>query len=76
MNAEPAIGIGAVVSRGGRPDLARPRLGSVRASTLLIVGGRDDVVLDLNRRAKAELCCENNLAVVPGRAREATAALH
>jgi putative phosphoribosyl transferase len=64
--AEPGTGIAAVVSRGGRPDLARPRLGSVRAPTLLIVGGRDDVVLDLNRRAQAELRCENNLAVVPG----------
>ena len=64
--AEPGTAIAAVVSRGGRPDLARPRLGSVRAPTLLIVGGRDDVVLDLNRRAQDELRCENNLAVVPG----------
>ena len=64
--AEPGTGIAAVVSRGGRPDLASPRLGSVRAPTLLIVGGRDDVVADLNRRAQAELRCENNLAVVPG----------
>ncbi|MFD5103680.1 phosphoribosyltransferase, partial [Streptomyces albidochromogenes] len=58
--------IGAVVSRGGRPDLARPRLGDVRAPTLLIVGGRDTLVLDLNRRAQAELRCENRLEVVPG----------
>ncbi|GAA1502472.1 phosphoribosyltransferase family protein [Streptomyces albidochromogenes] len=58
--------IGAVVSRGGRPDLARPRLGDVRAPTLLIVGGRDTLVLDLNRRAQAELRCENRLDVVPG----------
>ena len=36
------------------------------APTLLIVGGHDDVVLDLNRRAQAELCCENDLAIVPG----------
>ena len=64
--AEPEADIAAVVSRGGRPDLARPRLGWVRAPTLLIVGGRDDVVLDLNRRAQAELRCENDLAVVPG----------
>ncbi len=64
--AEPGAGIAAVVSRGGRPDLARPRLPAVAAPTLLIVGGRDEVVLDLNRRAQAELRCENRLAVVPG----------
>ena len=64
--AEPGAGIAAVVSRGGRPDLARPRLVAVTAPTLLIVGGRDEVVLDLNRRAQAELRCENDLAVVPG----------
>jgi putative phosphoribosyl transferase len=64
--AEPGAGIAAVVSRGGRPDLARPRLGAVTAPTLLIVGGDDEVVLDLNRRAQAELRCENDLAVVPG----------
>ena len=64
--AEPGAGIAAVVSRGGRPDLARPRLGAVTAPTLLIVGGNDDVVLDLNRRAQAGLHCENHLAVVPG----------
>jgi len=64
--AEPGTGIAAVVSRGGRPDLAGRRLSSVRAPTLLIVGGRDDVVLGLNRQAQAELRCENQLAVVPG----------
>ena len=64
--AEPGAGIAAVVSRGGRPDLARPRLAAVTAPTQLIVGGRDEVVLDLNRRAQAELRCENDLAVVPG----------
>jgi putative phosphoribosyl transferase len=64
--AEPGADITAVVSRGGRPDLARPRLAAVTAPTLLIVGGRDEVVLDLNRRARAELRCENDLAVVPG----------
>ncbi|MGW7055309.1 phosphoribosyltransferase family protein [Streptomyces sp. NPDC054887] len=58
--------VGAVVSRGGRPDLARPRLGDVRAPTLLVVGGRDSLVLDLNRRAQAELRCENRLEVVEG----------
>ena len=64
--AEPGAGTAAVVSRGGRPDLARPRLAAVTAATLLIVGGHDEVVLDLNRRAQAELRCENDLAVVPG----------
>ena len=63
---EPEAGIGAVVSRGGRPDLAGPRLAVVTAPTLLIVGGHDDVVLDLNRQAQAQLRCESHLAVVPG----------
>ena len=63
--AEPGAGIAAVVSRGGRPDLARPRLAAVTAPVLLIVGGHDPV-LDINRRAQAELRCENDLAVVPG----------
>lgn len=64
--AEPATGVAAVVSRGGRPDLAAPRLADVTAPTLLIVGGRDEVVLDLNREAQAQMRCENDLAVVPG----------
>ncbi|MFD7256142.1 phosphoribosyltransferase family protein [Streptomyces sp. NPDC059874] len=64
--ADPDADIGAVVSRGGRPDLAGPRLGDVRAPTLLIVGGRDMTVLELNRQAQAELSCENRLDVVPG----------
>jgi putative phosphoribosyl transferase len=63
---EPDAAVAAVVSRGGRPDLAGPRLGSVRAPTLLVVGGRDDVVLDLNQQAAALLRCEHRLAVVPG----------
>jgi putative phosphoribosyl transferase len=58
--------IAAVVSRGGRPDLAAARLAEVTAPTLLIVGGLDHVVLELNRRAQAQLRCENRLAVVPG----------
>jgi putative phosphoribosyl transferase len=62
---EPGADIAAVVSRGGRPDLAAPRLAAVTAPTLLIVGGHDDVVLDLNRRAQAQLRCESRLAVVP-----------
>jgi len=58
--------IGAIVSRGGRPDLASAALRIVAAPTLLIVGGADTVVLDLNRAALAELRCEKHLAVVPG----------
>ncbi len=58
--------VGAVVSRGGRPDLAGPRLRHVRAPTLLIVGGFDDVVIELNRQAAALLACEHELVVVPG----------
>ncbi|MER7733799.1 phosphoribosyltransferase family protein [Streptomyces erythrochromogenes] len=58
--------IGAVVSRGGRPDLAGPRLAAVRAPTLLVVGGSDTTVLDLNRAAQRELRCANRLEVVPG----------
>jgi len=58
--------IGAVVSRGGRPDMAVPRLGLVRAPTLLVVGGDDQAVLELNREAAALLRCEHELAVVPG----------
>jgi putative phosphoribosyl transferase len=63
---EPGADIAAVVSRGGRPDLAWPRLPAVTAPTLLIVGGEDVVVLDLNRQARARLRCENRLTVVPG----------
>ncbi|MGW4394185.1 phosphoribosyltransferase family protein [Amycolatopsis nivea] len=58
--------VAAVVSRGGRPDLAAPRLAMVTCPTLLIVGSRDPVVLDLNRRAQESLRCPNQLAVVPG----------
>ncbi len=63
---EPGADVRAVVSRGGRPDLAGERLGEVRAPTLLIVGGNDDVVLGLNRQAVARLHCENRLVVIPG----------
>ncbi|MFI1564915.1 phosphoribosyltransferase family protein [Streptomyces sp. NPDC020490] len=63
---EPGARIAAVVSRGGRPDLAGPRLPAVTAPTLLIVGGHDELVLDLNRDAQSRLHCENRLAVVPG----------
>lgn len=58
--------IGAVVSRGGRPDLAGSRLAEVSAPTLLVVGGGDDVALELNRLALQELRCPAALEVVPG----------
>jgi putative phosphoribosyl transferase len=58
--------IAAVVSRGGRPDLAGNRLGHVTAPTLLIVGGADTEVLSLNRDAQRSMRCENRLTVVPG----------
>lgn len=58
--------VSSVVSRGGRPDLAMARLGAVRAPTLLIVGGRDTTVLELNRRAQEALNCPSLLHVVPG----------
>lgn len=58
--------VAAVVSRGGRPDLAGPALAAVRAPTLLIVGGDDRSVLELNRAAQARLRCPTELVVVPG----------
>jgi dienelactone hydrolase len=58
--------IGAVVSRGGRPDLAMPALDRVQSPTRLIVGGLDDIVIDLNRQAYAKLKTEKDLAIVPG----------
>lgn len=58
--------IAAVVSRGGRPDLAPEALGRVKAPTLLIVGSDDDTVLDLNLRAAKRLLCEHRVEVVPG----------
>ncbi|EYR64995.1 DeoR faimly transcriptional regulator [Actinotalea ferrariae CF5-4] len=64
--AGPAASVAAVVSRGGRPDLAALRLTSVRAPTLLVVGGDDPVVLDRNERALRMLRCPARLVVVPG----------
>ena len=58
--------IAAVVSRGGRPDLAGGRLEAVTAPTLLIVGERDEVVLELNREAQRRLSARSELVVVPG----------
>ncbi|MEU2063337.1 phosphoribosyltransferase family protein [Streptomyces sp. NPDC013455] len=64
--ADPEARPAAIVSRGGRPDLAGPRLPAVTAPTLLVVGGADPVVLELNREAQARLRCESRLEVVPG----------
>jgi putative phosphoribosyl transferase len=64
--AERPAAIGAVVSRGGRPDLAGPYLPRVQAPTLLIVGGNDFQVIELNRAAFAQLRCEKELVIVPG----------
>ncbi len=64
--ADQGTQVGAVVSRGGRPDLAAPRLAHVSAPTLLIVGGGDDVVIALNREAAQHLRCEHHLEIVPG----------
>jgi putative phosphoribosyl transferase len=64
--AEPTCPVEAIVSRGGRPDLAAPRLELVRAPTLLVVGSRDEIVLDLNHEARRQLRCEHSLAVVDG----------
>ncbi|MDD4859041.1 MAG: dienelactone hydrolase family protein [Dehalococcoidales bacterium] len=58
--------VSAVVSRGGRPDLALPVLNRVKAPTLLIVGGADYQVIDLNRKALAALKAESKLVIIPG----------
>lgn len=59
-------GIAAVVSRGGRPDLAEQALAQVHAPTLLLVGGNDETVLRLNRQALAQLPATKELVVIPG----------
>jgi dienelactone hydrolase len=68
LNAAATFGstIGAVVSRGGRPDLAMDALANVQSPTLLIVGGLDDVVIDLNRQAYEKLQTKKHLAIVEG----------
>jgi len=58
--------IGAVVSRGGRPDLAGDALPKVEAPTLLIVGGDDHVVIELNEQARTQMKCECKIEIVPG----------
>ena len=64
--AQLSQGIGAVVSRGGRPDLAGDALPKVYAPTLLIVGGNDDIVIELNEMARDQMRCEAKLVIVPG----------
>ena len=58
--------VGAVVSRGGRPDLASEALPKVQAPTLLIVGGNDDIVIELNEQARDRMRCEAKLEIIPG----------
>ena len=58
--------VGAVVSRGGRPDLAGDALPKVQAPTLLIVGGNDDIVIELNETARDQMRCEVKLEIIPG----------
>jgi len=57
--------VGAVVSRGGRPDLAGDALPKVQAPTLLIVGGQDDIVIELNEMARDQMHCQVKLEIVP-----------
>jgi putative phosphoribosyl transferase len=64
--ADPRSQVAAVVSRGGRPDLAGARVSDVRAPTLFIVGGEDHAVLELNRGAQQLMTCPTSLRVVPG----------
>ena len=64
--AERSNAIRSVVSRGGRPDLAGPSLQRVKSPTLLIVGGDDLPVIDINRDALKQLHCEKKLVIVPG----------
>ncbi len=58
--------VAAIVSRGGRPDMAMEKLKEVRSPTLLIVGGNDEPVIQLNRLAYKEMTCEKELEIIPG----------
>jgi dienelactone hydrolase len=64
--AESPQEVGAVVSRGGRPDLAGDALPKVKAPTLLIVGGEDDTVIELNEQARDQMRCKVKLEIIPG----------
>ncbi len=64
--AERPLAVGAVVSRGGRPDLASSALPQVQAPTLLLVGSKDTQVIELNRMAFTLLRCEKRLEIIPG----------
>jgi len=63
--ARPTV-VRAIVSRGGRPDLAGEAVRAILAPTLLLVGGRDDVVIDLNQQAYDQMVCERRLEIIPG----------
>ena len=65
-SVDPGAAVSAIVSRGGRPDLAPAALPRVTAPTLLIVGGLDGMVLDLNRQAAEHLRCPHEVRVIPG----------
>lgn len=64
--AENPRDVGAVVSRGGRPDLAGEALPKVQTPTLLVVGGDDDIVIELNEQARERMRCEVKLEIIPG----------
>ena len=64
--AQSEVTIDAIVSRGGRPDLAGPVLRKVEAPTLLIVGANDTIVVELNQQAYAEMRCPKELRLIPG----------
>ena len=64
--AELSQEVGAIVSRGGRPDLAGEALPKAQAPTLLIVGGNDDIVMELNEMARDQMRCEVKLEIIPG----------
>lgn len=68
LQAAAALGdrISAIVSRGGRPDLAWPYLEKVKSPTLLMVGGNDDVVIDLNQKAYRKITADKQLEIIPG----------
>lgn len=64
--AELGASIASVVSRGGRPDLAGESLPAVTAPTMLLVGGMDGQVIELNRQAQAKMSCDTSLEIIPG----------